>query len=82
MIEKLKSEDENFNENASYQDVIVGLYNQKQDALKSLNEFAYYINQMQTTNEHPTKTSSKSPIDSMKVIIRIKFSFKINRFIK
>ena len=64
VIEKLKSEDEGFNEHTfNYQDVIVSLYNQKQNALKSLEEITYYMKQIDAS-AYNQKTS---PVESIKV---------------
>lgn len=60
IIEKLKLEDEAFKENTNYQDIIVYLYRQKQNILKSIDEIPSRMLQIRVNNE------SRDPDDSFK----------------
>lgn len=51
-MEKLKTEAGLSEENSNYKDVIVYLFEQKENAIKLLNEYFFYLRQMEIVSDY------------------------------
>lgn len=51
ILEKLKPQ--GFADDANYRDIIIYLYQQRNNSVKQLNEFLFYMKQMKINCDHP-----------------------------
>jgi hypothetical protein len=61
-LAKLKSDGELDDENCSYKDIVIYLYDQKDLARKNLNDYLHYMKQMKLVDEETSNEQSPSEL--------------------